>query len=159
MDCRQNCLIDSGFSRFTLCNISLSSITADLVAVGPCGVTFLFSALDSWEWAAVVFPFFSPSPFVYSIFSHFRGRFSLHIRSSLWAKPSPKKPPKKRVNALIKNGMISRRIERENVFWLASLFVCLRCLLFSPVHALETICTEHNFSRAQNIRTVILHVN
>lgn len=138
MDWRQNCLIDLHFSRFSLCNISLSPITADLLQVS---VDWLFC-----------FPFLIPGSgrnffsFIYLIFCNFRGRFSLHIHSLC-------------VNALIKNGMISQRIERENVFWLASLFVCFCCLLFSPVHVLETICMEHNFSRVRNIRTVILHVN
>lgn len=40
MDWRQNCLIDLLFSRYTFCNISLSPITADLVASGLCGVIF-----------------------------------------------------------------------------------------------------------------------
>lgn len=50
-------------------------------------------------------------------------------------------------------------LKGKTFFWLACLFVCFCCLLFSPVHVWETICMEHNFSRARNIRTVILHVN
>lgn len=42
MDWRQNCLIDLHFSRYSFCYISLSPITADLVAASLCGETFLF---------------------------------------------------------------------------------------------------------------------
>lgn len=50
MDWGQNCLIDLGFSRYSFYNISLSPITADLVAAGLCGVTFLFPLPYSSEW-------------------------------------------------------------------------------------------------------------
>lgn len=46
---------------------------------------------------------------------------SLHIHLYLQAKPAPKVS----VNALIKKGIISQRIERETVFWFTCLFVCL----------------------------------
>lgn len=50
MDWRQNCLIDLSLSCYSFCNISLNPITADLVAAGLCGVTFLFPLPDSWVW-------------------------------------------------------------------------------------------------------------
>lgn len=47
MDWRQNCLIDSRISFYTFYYISLSLITADLVAAGLRGVTFLFPSFPS----------------------------------------------------------------------------------------------------------------
>lgn len=151
MDRRQNCLIDLSFSCYSFCNISLNPITADLVAAGLRGVTFLFYPLpDSWVWEGF---FLYKKKIIYLII--FTRRVSLHIHLYLQAKPAPKVS----VNALIKKGIISQRIERETVFWFTCLFVCFYCLLFSPVHVWETICMEQNFSRHKNIRTVILHVN
>lgn len=151
MDRRQSCLIDLSFSCYSFCNISLNPITADLVAAGLRGVTFLFYPLpDSWVWEGF---FLYKKKIIYLII--FTRRVSLHIHLYLQAKPAPKVS----VNALIKKGIISQRIERETVFWFTCLFVCFYCLLFSPVHIWETICMEQNFSRHKNIRTVILHVN
>lgn len=151
MDRRQSCLIDLSFSCYSFCNISLNPITADLVAAGLRGVTFLFYPLpDSWVWEGF---FLYKKKIIYLII--FTRRVSLHIHLYLQAKPAPKVS----VNALIKKGIISQRIERETVFWFTCLFVCFYCLLFSPVHVWETICMEQNFSRHKNIRTVILHVN
>lgn len=57
MDWRQNCLIDLRFSRYSFCNISLSPITADLVAAGLCGVIFSVSLPDSWVWEGLFYLF------------------------------------------------------------------------------------------------------
>lgn len=117
MDRRQNCLIDLSFSCYSFCNISLNPITADLVAAGLRGVTFLFYPLPgSWVWEG----FFLYKKKNY-LFSNFTRRVSLHIHLYLQAKPAPKVS----VNALIKKGIISQRIERETVFWFTCLFVCL----------------------------------
>lgn len=42
MDISSSRVIDSGFSSYSSCNISLSPITADLVALGLSRVPFLF---------------------------------------------------------------------------------------------------------------------
>lgn len=86
-------------------------------------IFFLFSLPDSWVWEGIYIYLFNYFVILeggsLSIFTH-------HYRRRLHRKAS--------VKALIKNGIISQRIERENVFWLACLFVCFSCLLFSPVH-------------------------
>lgn len=85
-------------------------------------MTFLFSVPDSLMGEGFFFyPFFFLAlVFLFFLFCNLRRWVSQHIHSSLQATHSPKAS----VNALIKNRIISQRIERENVF-LVGLFVCL----------------------------------